>query len=232
MSELSSIIATILPYALGALFSPLLLSTLLGTISPGRNPRLSSFAYLFGTIIIFIMLIYFGLFVGTGISATILGPIKVGSVMEITLGIVLIFIALKTLFYWEKPEEGGIFGFINSLQDDNNLSLILKFFYMGFVTLLASFTSSILIVLAGVTIGLSTPLYSNSILGVLILGIIALLMVEIPFIFYLVSPQNAGNTLNPFNNWITRYGDFLTLIIYLILGIFFILRGFIAFNMI
>ncbi len=229
MSELSSILASILPYAIGALFSPLLLATLLDTISPTRSPRLSAFAYLFGTIIIFLVLVFFGLFTGSTLSPTILGPITVGGLIEIVLGSILVIIALKTLFVREEAREGGLLGFIGALPENNNLSIFLKFFYFGIITLFASFTTAILITMAGVIIGLSNPGSANSAIIIITLGFISLLVVEIPFIFYILSPSTAEDTLDRFRSWIPMYGDYLTSIVYFLLGIFFLVRGFYSF---
>jgi hypothetical protein len=229
MSELSSLLASILPYAIGALFSPLILVTLLTTISPSRSPRLSAFAYLFGSIIIFLILVFFGLFTGATLSPTILGPITVGGLIEIVLGIILVIIGLKTLFVQEESREGGLIGFINSLPENNNLSIFLKFFYFGLITFFASFTTAILITIAGIIIGLSNPGSANSAIIIITLGFISLLVVEIPFIFYILSPGTAEDTLGRFRSWIPMYGEYLTSIVYFLLGIFFLVRGFYSF---
>ncbi|MGF7117423.1 GAP family protein [Methanobacterium oryzae] len=232
MSELSSIIVSILPYAIGALFSPFILANLLEANSPGNYHRLSSFAYLLGSIIIFLILVFFGLYIGTGLSTTILGPIKVGSIIEVVLGGILIIIGVKSLFVREYAREGGILGFTFSLREDNDLSVFVKFFYLGFITILASFTAAILIAVAGIIIGLSTPTFTNSAITVIILGIISLFMVIIAFILYLLSSDYAEDLLDPFRGWTVEYGDYLAAIVYFLLGLFFIIRGFIFFRLI
>lgn len=232
MSELSSIIVSILPYAIGALFSPFILANLLEANSPENYPRLSSFAYLLGSIIIFLILVFFGLYIGTGLSATILGPIKVGSIIEVALGGILIIIGVKSLFIREYAREGGILGFIFSLREDNDLSVFVKFFYLGFITILASFTAAILIAVAGIIIGLATPTFTNSAITVIILGIISLFMVIIAFILYLLSSDYAEDLLDPFRRWTLQYGDYLAAIVYFLLGLLFLTRGFIFFRLI
>ena len=232
MSELSSIIVSILPYAIGALFSPFLLVNLLEANSPEKYPRLSSFAYLFGSIIIFLILVFFGLYIGTGLSATILGPIKVGSIIEVALGGILVIIAVKSLFIREYARDGGILGFIFSLSEDNNLSVFLKFFYLGFISILSSFAAAILITVAGIIIGLATPTFTNSAIIIIILGIISLLMIIIAVILYLLSSDYAEDLLDPLRGWAPSYGDYVAAIVYFILGLFFLIRGFIFFRLI
>lgn len=226
MSELSSIIVSILPYAIGALFSPFLLANLLEANSPENYPRLSSFAYLFGSIIIFLILVFFGLYIGTGLSATILGPIKVCSIIEVALGGILVIIAVKSLFVREYARDGGILGFIFSLSEDNNLSVFLKFFYLGFISILSSFAAAILITVAGIIIGLATPTFTNSAITIIILGIISLLMIIIAFILHLLSSDYAEDLLDPLRGWAPSYGDHVAAIVYFILGLFFLIRGF------
>jgi len=65
MPELNSLIASILPYALGAAVSPVILATLLTTVSPTRSPRLASFSYLFGSIIFFLIVAFSGMYIGS-----------------------------------------------------------------------------------------------------------------------------------------------------------------------
>jgi hypothetical protein len=232
MSELSSIIVSILPYAIGALFSPFILTNLLEANSSKNYPSLSSFSYLLGSIIIFLILVFFGLYIGTGLSDTILGPIKVGSIIEVALGGILVIIGVKSIFVREYAREGGPLGFILSLGEDNDLSIFVKFFYLGFITILASFTAAILIAVAGIIIGLTTPTFTNSAITVIILGIISLFMVIIAFILYLLSPDYAEDLLDPFRGWTIQYGDYLAAAVYFLLGLFFLIRGFIFFRLI
>ncbi len=226
MSDLSSLLASILPYAIGAFFSPLILYTLLDTISPENRPRLSSFAYLFGSILIFVILVLFGLYIGNTLFGTVAMPITIGAIIEIGLGAILLLIALKSLFIQENARSGGIIGFINSIRENNDLSIFIKFFYFGFITTLASVTTAILFTVAGIIIGISSPGSANSAIIIVILGFISLLTIEIPFIFYLLSPSTAEDTLGRLRDWISAYGSYLTGLVYFILGLFFILRGF------
>ena len=226
MSDLSSLIIIILPYAIGAAVSPLLLATLLASVSPTRSPRLASFSYLFGAIIFFIIAAFSGMYIGTKLSTVALSIIHIGAITEIVLGSILVIIALKTIFVREEPRDGGLLGFVGSLQESSNFSTFIKFFYFGFITFLASFTTDILVLQAGDIIGLSNSGFAIAAETVIILGIITLILVEVPFIVYLIFARRTGDMLASAGNWITYYGDYLTTIVYLILGIFFIVRGF------
>jgi hypothetical protein len=225
MAELSSLIISILPYAIGAAFSPAILATMLATVSPTRSPRLASFSYLFGSVIFFLILAFSGMYIGSGLSVMALSIINIGAITEVVLGGILIIIALKTLIIREEPREGGILGFITSLRENRNFSVFIKFFYIGFLTFLASFATAILILQAGSIIGLSNPGFGLAAITVIILGLITLLVVEIPFIAYLIFSTRTGPMLTPAHNWVTNYGDYLTTVVYLVLGIFFIIRG-------
>ncbi|HEX3012650.1 MAG TPA: GAP family protein, partial [Methanobacterium sp.] len=79
---------------------------------------------------------------------------------------------------------------------------------------------------AGVITGLSNPGFILAAETVIILGLITLLVVEIPFIIYLIFSSRVRNRLDPARNWIINYGDYLTTIVYLFLGFLFIIRGF------
>lgn len=225
MSDLTSLLVSILPYAIGALFSPLILYTLLATISPNIRPRLSSFAFLFGAIVIFLILVFIGLYIGATLFGINARPVQTGSTIETVLGIILIIIAVKTIFVGEESRSGGLISFIN-LQKNNFLSVFLKFFYFGLIAVLASFTTAIFITVAGIIIGLSDSGFTNTAITIIILGLISLFVAEISFIFYAISPNAAEDVLDPFRSWAPEYGDYLTGIVYFILGLFFITRGF------
>ena len=226
MPELNSLIASILPYALGAAVSPVILATILTTVSPTRSPRLASFSYLFGAIIFFLIVAFSGMYIGSGLSAVALGTIHIGAITEVVLGSILAIIALKTIFVREKSREGGLIEFVSSLREDKNSSTFIKFFYFGFIAFLASFVTDILVLQAGTLIGLSNPGFALAAETVIILGIITLLVAEIPFIIYLIFASRSRNILTPARNWIVNYGDYFTTIVYLILGFFFLIRGF------
>jgi len=226
MPELSSLIISILPYALGAAVSPAIMATLLSTVSPTKSPRLASFSYLVGSIIFFLIVAFAGMYIGSGLSGSLPMPIQIGGVIEVVLGSILIIIALKTIIIREEPRNRGVLDFITSLRENNDFSVFIKFFYIGFLAFLASFTTDILILQSGNIIGLSNPVFGLSAATVIILGAITLLVVEVPFIIYLIFSTRASDMLAPVLNWVTDYGDYITTIVYLILGFFFIIRGF------
>ena len=226
MPELNSLIASILPYALGAAVSPVILSTILTTVSPTKNPRLASFSYLFGTIIFFLIVAFSGMYIGSGLSAVALGIIHIGAITEVVVGGILVIIALKTIFVQEESREEGLIGLVSSLREDRNSSTFIKFFYFGFIAFIASFVTDILVLQSGAIIGLSNPGFALAAETVIMLGIITLLAAEIPFIIYLIFSNRARDILTPARNWITNYGDYFTTVVYLILGFFFLIRGF------
>jgi hypothetical protein len=226
MPELNSLIASILPYALGAAVSPVILATILTTVSPTRSPRLASFSYLLGSIIFFLIVAFSGMYIGSGLSAVALGIIHIGAITEVVLGSILVIIALKTIFVREKSREGGLIGFVSSLRENRNSSTFIKFFYFGFIAFLASFVTDILVLQAGTIIGLSNPGFVLAAETVIILGFITLLVAEIPFLIYLIFSNRAEGMLAPARNWIIDYGDYFTTVVYLVLGFFFLIRGF------
>jgi hypothetical protein len=225
MVELSSLIISILPYAIGAAVSPPILVTLLATVSPTKSPRLASFSYLVGSIIFFLIIAFTGMYIGSGLSGSLPMPVQIGGVIEVVLGSILIIIALKTIIVREEPRNRGVIDFITSLRENNNFSVFIKFFYIGFLAFLASFTTDILILQAGNIIGLSNPVFGLAATTVLVLGVITLLVVEVPFIIYLIFSRRTSEMLAPALSWAVHYGDYLTTIVYLILGFFFIIRG-------
>ncbi len=226
MPELNSLIASILPYALGAAVSPVILATILTTVSPTRSPRLASFSYLFGSIIFFLIVAFSGMYIGGGLSAVALGIIHIGAITEVILGSILVIIALKTIFIREESRKGGFIEFVSSLRENRNSSTFIKFFYFGFIAFLASFVTDILVLQSGILIGLLNPGFALAAETVIILGFITLLTAEIPFIIYLIFSNRANEILAPARSWIVNYGDYFTTGVYLILGFFFLIRGF------
>lgn len=225
MSELSSLIVSILPYAIGAAITPEILTFTMDTFSPIENPRLQLFSYYFGSIMILIFLIIMGMFIGSSISSNILGPVFTGAIMEIFLGGIFIILALNTLLMRKEFREDGFFGFVMSLREDNDLSIFVKFLYMGVLVILANLATALLILGAGNVVGLANPGFWIAAVTIIIFGIIALLVIEIPLIFYLARPGRYDTRFSSFYDWLTNYGNYLAFIVLLIIGIFFIARG-------
>ncbi len=225
MSEFTSLIVSILPYAIGAAVSPLLFTTMVNIFQPMGNLRFPLLSYFLGAVLFLILLIIAGMFMGSNLSTTILGPVSTGAIIEVFLGGILILIAFKILFVNEEAREGGFFSFIMSLEEDNKFSIFIKFLYLGIITLLASFTTSLLIFSAGSIIGLVIPTFWTAVGTVIVFGIVALIMIEIPFLAYLIGFRVSGGTLASLNRWLVRYGDYLLSMVMLILGIFFIVKG-------
>jgi len=229
MSVFTSLIASILPYAIGAAVNPVLFTSMLDVFPPMKNPRFPVLSFFIGSIILFLLLIIFGLFLGSNATVTILRPLHTGALLEMFLGAILILIAFKTLLISEQARDDGFFGFIRGIRGDNRFSIFIKYLYFGMITILANLTTALLVFSGGTIIGLATPDLWTAVAVIIIFGLIALFLIEVPFVVYMTRPRLEGGTLESLNGWFTRHGDNLLALAMIILGIIFLVRGSLVF---
>jgi len=225
MSVLTSLIASILPYAIGAAVNPVLFTSMMDIFPPMKNPRFPVLSFFFGSIIIFLLLIIFGLFLGSNATVTILSPLHTGALWETLLGGILILIAFKFLLINEEAREDGFFGLIRGIRENNQFSIFIKYIYFGIIAVLANLTTALLIFSGGSIIGLANPDLPTATAIIIIFGIIALFLIEVPFVVYMTRPRVEAGALNSLNGWFTRHGSNLLALAMIILGIFFFIRG-------
>ncbi|AIS33160.1 hypothetical protein BRM9_2360 [Methanobacterium formicicum] len=225
MSDLASLLAVTLPLSWAAAVSPVTLSIFLVIMSMAKKPRLAGFSFYIGAIVVLLVTVLIGIFLGQKLSSAGHGdPITMASI-DIFLGAVLFLLGLRNLATKEHGKSNNI---LNRLQVDPKISTprqFIKYTSIGIVAFLMNFSTAIFVLAVGRAIGVANAGFMNDSASVIILIIIALLIIEIPLIFFVVVPDKAHNIMNPINEWISNHGNIVTGLFCLAIGFYVVYNG-------
>lgn len=174
---------------------------------------------------VLLVTVLIGIFLGQKLSSAGHGdPITMASI-DIFLGAVLFLLGLRNLATKEHGKSNNI---LNRLQVDPKISTprqFIKYTSIGIVAFLMNFSTAIFVLAVGRAIGVANAGFMNDSASVIILIIIALLIIEIPLIFFVVVPDKAHNIMNPINEWISNHGNIVTGLFCLAIGFYVVYNG-------
>lgn len=213
---LSQLLMQVIPLSWAAAVSPVSLSIFLFMISFTDNRRLAGFSFFFGAIILLLIVVSIGIILGQSLIVTnSQNTIKDG--IDLFLGIILVLLGIRSIF--KENHENSFFKF---LQVDKNVSTISKFgryFIIGFFTFLINFSTSIFVLGAGREIGLADVGLIPTLVSVFVLIIITMILLEIPFLLFLLKPSTAERIMKPLENWVNKNGNYIISAFLLVIGI-------------
>lgn len=102
MTDVSSLIITILPLAAAAAVSPVILSVFLVIMSISDNPRLSGLSFHLGAIVVLLVTVFIGIFLGHKLTGGVGHPTTIAAI-DVFLGAVLILLGF--LNFTSKKES-------------------------------------------------------------------------------------------------------------------------------
>ena len=223
MSDLSSLLTSVLPLALGAAVSPTVLIGIILILSITKRPKLNGIAFYTGSIILLLIIVALGVFVSKAIVLTTGTHSSTASVyFDIILGILLILLGIRRARKEDKDPDKDKF------KEDASISAgkaFIKSMIFGFGLFIINFTTTILVFAAGKDIGLSAAPIFDKLIVVVILTIITLLVVEIPLLIYILVPKTANKLLEPVNIWMQKNGKYLMAAIFFVFGIYLLIKG-------
>jgi threonine/homoserine/homoserine lactone efflux protein len=222
----TSLLIQIIPLAWAAAVSPTALSLFLIMMSLTDNPRLAGLSFYAGAIIVFLITVVIGILLGN--SLTVSGHSDQGTLasIDIFLGALLILLGIRNIF-GERSQNHGV-ALLKYLKIENtasNFSKLKRYFTVGFLTFLINFSTAIFVLAAARQIGLANAGLIDSASAIIILGIITLVVIEIPLLFFLIFPGTSEKTLQPVNKWITTNGNYLVAAFLIVIGIYIVYNG-------
>ena len=223
MSELSVLLASVLPLALGAAVSPTVLIGIILILSISDRPKLSGIAFYTGAIIILLIVVAAGMIIGRGAEVASSKPPSVASAyFDLALGILLILFGIwKVIKKGDgAPDKNRFVGKSKSAVSD-----FIKYMISGLAMFTINFTTTVLVFAAGKDIGLSNAGFTDKLIVVVIITLITLLVVEIPLLIYFTMPKRSEKLLNPLNVWMQKNSRYLMAGIIFIFGIYLLVKG-------
>ncbi len=222
MSSFLILLTNILPLALGAAISPTALMGIIILLSISNRPKIQGFGYYIGALILIIIVVVFGILLGAGITSVTPKPNPILDLIDILLGIILLFVGIKRIFQSQKSPTRLLHGDVKS---ESNLVYFIKGVSYGFGLFLINFSTSIIVLEAGKEIGASSVDLIGKLTVVIILTIITLLVCEVPLLMYLTYPEKANNILSKVNKWMQTNGHILMGVVILVIGLYLIWIG-------
>lgn len=225
MSDLASLLAITIPLSWAAAVSPVTLSIFLVIMSMAKKPRLAGFSFYIGAIVVLLVTVMIGIFLGQKLSASgHADPVTMASI-DIFLGAVLFLLGFRNMVSKEHGKNKNI---LNRLEVDPKTGKVrqfIKYFSIGMIAFLMNFSTAIFVLAAGRAMGVANAGLTNDSASILILILITLLIIEIPLVFFIMLPDKAQKVLNPVNEWISNHGNLVTGIFCIAIGLFVVYSG-------
>lgn len=221
MSATTTLIAQIMPLALGAAVSPTALMGIILLLSMSKKPKLQGFGYYIGAIVLILIVVVIGISLGTAVTATTSQPNPILAWFDVIVGILLLILGFKRL---SQPQKSPTKRFGEG-KLGSNIGMLIKGFTFGFVMFLINFSTTILVLEAGKVIGTSSADAVGKIIVIILLMIITLLVCEIPLLIYLIFPKKANNVLSKVEAWMQKYGHYLMAAVIIVIGIYLVYIG-------
>ena len=222
MSSFLTLLIQILPLAFGAAVSPTALMGIIILLSVSKKPKLQSFGYYIGSLILIIIVTFIGILLGTGITTGYNKPHLLLDWIDVILGILLLFLGTRRIIQNQKSPTNRI---QSSYEPKSNLNLFFKGISYGFALFLINFSTTIIVIEAGKEIAVSPVGLIGKLLIIIILIIITLLVCEVPLLMYVLYPQKAKRILLKVNKWMQRNGHILMGIVIFLIGAYLIIVG-------
>lgn len=222
MTDVSSLIITILPLAGAAAVSPVILSVFLVIMSISDNPRLSGLSFYLGAIVVLLVTVFIGIFLGHKLTGGGAGHPTTVAAIDMFLGAVLILLGFRN---FTSKKESSIFKSLTIDKKASAFSIFKRFFSVGFIAFLTNFSTAIFVLAAGRVIGVTDAGFILDAGAILTLTIITLLVIEVPLLFFIILPGKAKKATKPVNEWINSHGNIVTGLFCVGIGLYVIYNG-------
>lgn len=225
--DTSQLIFQIIPLAWAAAISPTAFSFFLIMMSMTDNPRLAGISFYSGAIVVFLITVIIGIILGNSLTSSGNANPATLAAIDLFLGAILILLGIRNIFGKKSEKQSG--ALLNYLKVENTASNIHKFkryFTVGFLTFLVNFSTAIFVLAAARQIGVAEAGLTANIAAIIVLGVITLIIIEIPLIFFLLFPKTGEKAMKPVDDWISSHGNLIVAIFLIFIGAYIIYNGF------
>jgi threonine/homoserine/homoserine lactone efflux protein len=225
MSELSSLLTATITLSWAAAVSPVTLSIFLILMSMTKNPKMAGVSFYLGAIVVLLITVFIGIFLGQKLTAGGVSDPGTMAAIDVFLGAVLFLLGLRNLVSKDESKSSRILKYLKIDPGSSSFSMFRRYFTVGVIAFLMNFSTAIFVLATGRVIGVTNAGFGPDALAIIVLIIIALLIIEIPLIFFLVLPKKAEKVTKPVNEWITEHGNILTGLFCIGIGLIVVLSG-------
>jgi len=222
MTTLESLLAQILPLALGAAASPMLLAASVMILAGRVHPRLRTAVFLAGVASPFLVLGLAAVLISGPAAALVRVQFSLPPAVEIGLGVLFLLLALGT---WLVPGKAGK---QPAATDDPAAQpglQWLRYYGLGLASVALNPTAIALFVLAAADIGQARLGTAWKAISFLLVGGVMLAPIEVPLILDLVTPANTQRLLKPIGEAARAHSRLIAVLVMILLGVYLLLAG-------
>jgi threonine/homoserine/homoserine lactone efflux protein len=229
MADISSLITIILPLALAAAVSPVVLSVFLIIMSLSDDPKLPGLSFYLGAIFVLLITVFIGIYLGHKLTGGGAGNPSTMAAIDIFLGAILVLIGFRN---FTSKHDNNLFKYLKIDQSSSSFSQFKRFFSLGFIAFLTNFSTAIFVLAAGRVIGVTNAGFLPDATAILILTLISLIVIEVPLIFFITMPGKAKKITEPANKWISSHGNIVTGLFCVGIGLLVVYNGIVRLGMV
>ncbi|MFA5050274.1 MAG: GAP family protein [Candidatus Micrarchaeia archaeon] len=211
------LLISVLPLAIGSCLSPGIFALMIAILSNEKYAKHRAFAVLFGGILVAVFLAFIGYLIGTG--ELIPNDGEPSKKLNIGIGIFFILFALYAYYYRNQKEKSML---KNSGAASPKLA---RFFFLGFLINITNFDAVTLYTIAVKETFTYATSTAYGIIITFICSLFFLLPELLPLGTYLIYPKRTKEILEPLRKFLQNYGTWIIIVLFIVFGIYFILRG-------
>lgn len=209
---MSELLIKIIPLDLASTLSPIILALTIALLAKKEFGLKRALALGIGSLAVAIIIAILGVNIGINIQDVHNNRV-IDNVIDFILALVFLFFGFYGLFHQENTSS-------EKKLKGNQTGNFLKWLAIGFLISVTNFDAVILNFSAAKEIG-QAQIYEIQKILLLIMGMIFFIApILLPLAIYLIMPKLAQKILTPLNNFLTKYGRYITAVIFFAFAIY------------
>lgn len=209
------VLLKILPLDIAATLSPGLFALALFLLGSTFKPKLRTFGFFLGTLIVGIGISLAGFFIGQAVSEGT-GETLPSAIFDLVFGLVFVYFAVKSIISRDREIK-------TSSKEEKYPAM--RWILLGIILSVTNFDALFLCLNAAKEVSVAEISLGSQIFLIIINLIFFTSPITIPLIFYLIVPKTAEKILSKANNFVLKYARYLIFVIFVIFATILIYRG-------
>lgn len=210
-----SLLIKIISLDFGAIVgSPMILALALLLLGSKNHPKVRTFAFFFGNLIVAVAVTIFGFTLGSSVPESA-KPTIISAVIDIILGLFFIIFGIKILFSKDRKVK----------EKEESGYKIVRWFLIGLLISATNFDTVLLSLAAAKEVGQSAINDINKIIILLINILFFTAPIGLPLVLYLMIPKLARPILEKINQVVFKYSRYILFLMFVIFGVYFCYKG-------
>ena len=217
---MTQILLKILPLDIAATLSPVIFALALLLLGSTVKPKLRTFSFFLGTLIVGIIISLIGFSIGQAVAGES-GKNEVSAILDLFFAIVFIYFAIKALTSGDRKIR-------TSPKEEKHP--IAKWLLTGIVISATNFDALFLCLNAAKEVSSTSGIELASKIFLIIVNLAFFtLPVTLPLLFYLIAPKIAGKILSKANLFVIKYARYIVFVLFVLFAAVLLYRALIYF---